>query len=429
MKKNLLFKTLVISLTFLSCQNTPIKEDSTQIDSSLSFPTFYIHKIVENKVVQVEIKAPLQAAEKNKNSKSDQLRNEWPQISETQSHDLNSVFQKNISESKLKNEPIKLTLAVIGDTGCRLKESKKQKSYQNCESSSDWPYPQIVKQLQKENYDFLIHTGDYHYREHCADPKICKNYQGHIGYGWGAWWDDFYWPSQGLFNKSPVLFVRGNHEDCQRAYAGWGPLSSMGSSFLKICEQIESSQWIELNDLVLINFDDSAFEDRKPLTEVEKQLWLKKFQILVERIQNQKKINKEKEFWFLTHKPVYGFFPDSETAEPTEISNNLSELLKQSGLLKNIDFVLSGHIHNQQIYLGEETLKQIIVGHSGSALDPFGRQLRLQKIISTTVNKDSFGYALFQRKAFKQWTWDFKDQKGQLVLSCEIQSKKINCKD
>src|SRR3989344_83386 len=309
-------KILILSLALLfwgSCKTTP---------SFFVFPfeTFQIRKIVDKGVQTVELQAN-QAA--------------WP-----------DVTYKELTPLKLNSKKIKI--AVIGDTGCRLKESKGVGTYQNCNLTNEWPYAHIVQSLVKESYDFAIHTGDYHYREHCSDKKLCSGYAKSVGYGWNAWWDDFYGPSQALFKKSPLLLVRGNHEDCNRAYSGWGPLSVFNKKFADICEEIEPYQWIEMDDLVLINFDESGFEDRKPSLEGQRLQWLRELKNISERISQLKT---KKEIWFLAHKPVLAFYPENKTAEPVAIDEYLKALLSESGLIKKIDYFLSGHIHSQQLVI------------------------------------------------------------------------------
>lgn len=386
-------KILVLSLALLfwgSCKTTP---------SFFVFPfeTFQIRKIVDKGVQTVELQATQTA---------------WP-----------DVAYKELTPLKLDSKKIKM--AIIGDTGCRLKESKGTGTYQNCNLTGEWPFADIVQSLVKESYDFVVHTGDYHYREQCSDKKLCPGYAKSVGYGWNAWWDDFYGPSQALFKKSPLLFVRGNHEDCNRAYSGWGPLSVFNKKFADICEEIEPYQWIEMGDLVLINFDDSGFDDRKPSLEGQRLQWLREMQNISERISQLKT---KKEIWFVSHKPVLAFYPEEKTNEPVAIDEYLKTLMSESGLIKKIDYFLSGHIHSQQLVISEKDMLQIIVGHSGSALNPFVRKIRSDKLISNTDTNKSFGYALFERKGFKDWKFTFKNVKGKTDLICTVKAKKVNCK-
>ena len=316
-----------------------------------------------------------------------------------------------------------LRIAVIGDTGCRLKESNGKGVYQDCSDPKAWPYPEVAKTLLTENYDFAIHTGDFHYREQCSDPKVCAAITHHVGYGWEAWWEDYFQPSLNLFKKSPWIFVRGNHEECSRAFEGWSVLSPMIKKTSDACEQVEPFQWVELSDLVFINFDNSSFQDRKILSATEVDFWQGK---LIDVRKKIEVLNSKKEIWFVTHKPVLGFYPDPTDAEPIAISANMEDMLKQSGVYEKVDYFLSGHIHNQQVVPEADKL-QLIIGHSGSSLDSFGRILKTSKINSITENKTSFGYAIFQRTGFKKWNFVFKDVHGEKKLECLSASATIQC--
>jgi len=317
---------------------------------------------------------------------------------------------------------------VIGDTGCRLKESSNGSVYQDCSQPREWPYSDVVKSLENENYNFLIHTGDYHYREQCTDKKLCPGYAKYVGYVWGAWWDDFYGPTQPLFKKAPLLLVRGNHEDCNRAFAGWAPLSAISDrKFQDACVAVEPFQWIEMDDIVFINFDNSSMEERKEFSAADASMWTERFTQLKNKIETLKG---KKEIWFLSHKPMFGYVPHEKDAEPKAIGTFMSDLLKKSGLYDKVDIFLAGHIHTQQVVpLNQKPTPklQLVVAHSGTSLDPFGRKILTDKILTTTENKYSFGYAVFEKLGFKKWKFVFKDTKGEAQLDCQSNKNKVVC--
>lgn len=239
-----------------------------------------------------------------------------------------------------------------------------------------WPYPELVKKISDEKVDFIVHTGDY-----ISDSNV-----------WSAWWTQFYKPSLDLFKRFPFILLRGHHE-----------------------REISSEDWIEIGDLIFIHFDFAEFETRAEA--------LKKLQALVARIAAVKK----KEVWFLSHQPVIGYKPNSEDAEPEAIPALLKDLLKESGLLTKIDYILSGHIKNQQIVLTEPNLKQFIVGTTGEALEPFGRQIKSQSLVSSTESKKNFGYAVFQRQGLRKWDVTFKGTEAQALLKCQLRLQKLTC--
>ena len=321
-----------ISLNFLflgACQTTPPADVYNP-----AFESFQVRKMTSKGIETVQV-----------NFKNTQL---WPDASFLPAE----PYQFNTK---------KLKIGVIGDTGCRLKESNGQGVYQNCANPKEWPYKDLIETFAKESFDFAIHTGDYHYREQCSNPAVCAGYTKSIGYTWAVWWDDFFYPTQPLFKKSPLLLVRGNHEDCQRAFTGWNILSPLNKQFKEACVQVEPYQWIDLGDIVFINFDDSGFEDKKKGTEEETREYINVLKQIASRIDETKG---KKEIWFLAHKPVYGYTPDKKpTLGVQPISKNLLQAMDAAGLTQKIDYILSGHVHTQQMVLESQNLMQVIVGH------------------------------------------------------------------
>jgi hypothetical protein len=121
------------------------------------------------------------------------------------------------------------TIAVIGDTGCRLKAGKekdpKDKDYeadgkfQDCKS--DWPFSALAASVAEEKPQLLVHVGDYIYRESkCpSHDKGCKG--SPHGDNWLTWQADFFAPAKPLLAAAPWLATRGNHETCSRAGDGF----------------------------------------------------------------------------------------------------------------------------------------------------------------------------------------------------------------
>lgn len=323
-----------------------------------------------------------------------------------------------------------LKMAVIGDTGCRIKEFKGGGVYQNCKAASEWPLAKISEVIAKENYDFLLHVGDYYYREPCTSEN-CKQYTERSGPSWHSWEQDFYKPAEVLFKKSPILFVRGNHEDCKRGFQGWAPLSFKEKDFSAACEQYEGFDLVQFKDLVLVNFDNSDFEDKKPLTAEQEKLWLDR---LIELKNQLKKISGKKEIWLLVHKPLYAYLPPQSEDSNTKsdqikpIVPQFLGLIKKAGLEPLLDIAVSGHIHAQEVTYFADGKPQIVVGNTATALDVMGKTIKRKDLYIPTATDKDFGYALFERIGFKKWNWTFKNVDGATVLSCKFAHKKFKCK-
>lgn len=134
-------------------------------------------------------------------------------------------------EASIGDSPVALPRApvrrivVVGDTGCRIKVPAKGAAdpIQNCMDPAAWPWERLAATAARLRPDLVIHVGDYHYREYCDDPRRCADLHARttIGYGWEGWEADFFAPASPLLAAAPWVFVRGNHENCDRAGAGW----------------------------------------------------------------------------------------------------------------------------------------------------------------------------------------------------------------
>jgi hypothetical protein len=114
-------------------------------------------------------------------------------------------------------EPRRIVL--IGDTGCRMKAS--ELAFQDCNDAERWPFARVARRAAAMAPDLVIHLGDLHYRESpCpVDKPGCAG--SPWGYGDDAWAADLFRPAAPLLAAAPWVFVRGNHESCSRAGAGW----------------------------------------------------------------------------------------------------------------------------------------------------------------------------------------------------------------
>jgi len=90
-----------------------------------------------------------------------------------------------------------LQIVGIGDTGCRKK---------NCEGKRNLSFKGVIKNIIKKtpHPDFAVHVGDYRYFEG-------KDFND----AWYEWELEFFGPAQPLFDRTPVIFTRGNHEQCK----------------------------------------------------------------------------------------------------------------------------------------------------------------------------------------------------------------------
>ena len=117
------------------------------------------------------------------------------------------------------------SVAVIGDTGCRLKADKKKNAkdsddddddddtadnkapagkFQDCDKASQWPFSKLAASVAGRKPQIVVHVGDYIYRESPC-PKGDKGCQGSpYGDNWATWKADFFEPASGLLTAAPL---------------------------------------------------------------------------------------------------------------------------------------------------------------------------------------------------------------------------------
>jgi hypothetical protein len=108
-------------------------------------------------------------------------------------------------------------ILLIGDTGCRLKDSVAQA----CNDSALWPFQVGADVASLLRPDLVIHVGDFHYRETPCPAGNLGCAGSPFGDTWAVWRADFFAPARLLLETAPWVFVRGNHEECDRGGIGW----------------------------------------------------------------------------------------------------------------------------------------------------------------------------------------------------------------
>jgi hypothetical protein len=155
-------------------------------------------------------------------------------------------------------------IAVIGDTGCRVRIRSEGKSpdfeIQDCEKG--WQFKAIADAAAAQRPDLVIHTGDYVYRESdCPAGKPC---QGPSGFQWKTWYADFFEPAASLLKAAPWIFVRGNHEDCGHGGAGWFYLLDPRPQRANPCASEYSDPYtVTAGDMQFLVLDSSIAEERQ----------------------------------------------------------------------------------------------------------------------------------------------------------------------
>jgi len=282
-------------------------------------------------------------------------------------------------------------IVVLGDTGCRIKVPADGKAdpIQDCANPDAWPWQKIAAAAARTQPDLVIHVGDYHYREYCDDPERCAPLVAKglvVSYGWTGWDADFFSPARPLLAAAPWVFVRGNHENCDRSGEGWmrflSPLpylacgdqryKSASRSVLANNDTADAYR-IELDsELGLIVADNAGHEDYRKASETPQDVAL--FRRTLATLHDAPRAQ---QLWLFSHRPLWYDLLGAA------VQPNALQAVLHNTLPANVQLAFAGHQH------AFETLNfapdadrdhhpagrpaQVIVGGGGSqleALDP-----------------------------------------------------------
>jgi hypothetical protein len=312
-------------------------------------------------------------------------------------------------------------IAVIGDTGCRIKCSDGKCDVQDCNNPKEWPFAAVAGHVAKELPDVVVHVGDYHYRE-AECPKDQQKKCGGSPYGdnWPAWRADFFAPAAPLLHAAPWVFVRGNHEDCQRAGWGWFRLLDPGP-LPASCNEDPEPYGVVIPGLQFLVLNTSA-AGAEPAG-----FYTQAYQDL-----NGLAAAKPAPSWLLSHHPLWALLESNGQLIPVtdELQADSSNTLDA-----NVKLVLAGHIHLFETLAftgGSPRVPSVVAGMGGTKLDPpITKPLVGQTIAGATVSQattsDRFAYAIFEPKD-AGWRMTVHDVNGKAVMVCEIAGATLGCK-
>lgn len=331
---------------------------------------------------------------------------------------------KSAREAAIDGRPLALPaprvnkIALIGDTGCRLKGFV----LQDCNSIKSWPFRLAADTAAEFAPDLVLHLGDVFYRE-SACPLARKGCAGSpFGDNWQAWKADFFDPAGPLLGSAPWVLARGNHEDCARGGKGWDrTLDAFPFGGDESCASVESPFSIDLGGLTLAVLDASAAEDR----------------VLDENLAE----NLSKQFaglatitgpmWLAMHKPIYA---------AVRIVNGVSEgdnktlaAAARAAMPANALAILSGHLHVfQTVSYADDFPAQIVSGNGGDQLSGFAPPNFDGLVINgATVEQgrsvaNVFGFAMLERGA-EEWRLTGYDFHGKPLAVCHLRGRKLAC--
>ena len=310
--------------------------------------------------------------------------------------------------------PAAQRIAVIGDTGCRIKG----KWAQACNDPAAWPFGAIAQAIVKQRPDLVIHVGDYWYREGpCPASADCQG--SPYGHNWPAWAADWFDPAQPLLSQAPFLFLRGNHERCGRASEGWYRYLAV-ERVPAVCEDVSAPWKTRVAGVDMIAFDSSAGPASHSAPD---------------NLETYRRQGKEMfadvrgETWLLTHRPLWAYL----RAFGTLITGDGTQRAAFGGTIpSDMRLILSGHIHAFQALDMELGPVQLIAGNSGTRLDPMPTETRRDVDIggrqaSTVVSDAGFGFVLLQRMGEGRWQMEAHHADGAVRRRCILTAGSLSC--
>jgi hypothetical protein len=257
-------------------------------------------------------------------------------------------------------------IAVVGDTGCRLKGS----AIQACNDPAAFPLARTAQLVATFDPDLIVHVGDYYYRESACPAGNDGCAGSPHGDSWASWNADLFTPARALLQAAPLVLTRGNHESCGRGAAGWFRLldprpydpaaaaCTTGSAY-----DFTPSYQVPLPGVTLLVHDSSYADDMK-IDPHAVETYKADLARAVAALPGPAIM--------VTHKPTYGLIAVAGQGDAAVVSggNATEQALFAGGVPAPIRLLLSGHIHNfQYTDLGGQYAPQFVVGDSGTALD------------------------------------------------------------
>jgi hypothetical protein len=310
-------------------------------------------------------------------------------------------------------------IAVIGDTGCRLKGGY----IQLCNDPNQWPFGAIAEAVARQKPDLVIHVGDYYYRETPCPARITGCTGSPFGDNWVTWRADFFTAADPLLKAAPWVFVRGNHETCRRGGEGWNRmLGPYAFDAAAVCKTYEEPYVVKFAGLTLAIMDVSEAKE-EVLDEAQVQIYRRQYAALATMTNG--------ETWVLQHRPIWS--PGAEFFGHF-LGDNKTLAGAATGVIpSDVILFLSGHHHLFQVLTYASDLPlQIVAGNGGDFLnpgsptDPAGWIINGVKVKSGVDLPGAFGFSMLEKQN-EGWRLTNFDAAGQPHQSCLIKGRSADC--
>lgn len=319
-------------------------------------------------------------------------------------------------------------IVVVGDTGCRQKGSFQQ------DCKLDWKWPQVAQAAAQEKPDLVIHVGDYLYRESPCQGRNCQ--QSSYGDQQETWREDFFNPAQPLLQQAPWVFVRGNHESCERAGTGWFRyLEPHRPDEQPNCQNHISPEKdmmppyrVPLSHREQLLVMDTAEASNRDLTARQDLIgaYTQQFK------QVQSMVLPQLDNWLVMHHPPlgYGYRPVLGYLEANSTLISALKPLEFPGLFPpHIGLTMAGHVHAFELnrFAGQVPV-ELVAGFGGTKLEPpfpgagIGQTQPIEKVdLLQTETDTQFGYVVIEWQG-RHWNLQEKTITGKTVRQCILQT-------
>ena len=337
------------------------------------------------------------------------------------------------------------SIAVFGDTGCRLKGS----TVQDCNDPAAWPLARVALSVAREKPDLIVFTGDFFYREAACPDNLASECGASPAPIPGmpfkdsalAWQADVFNPMAPMLASAPIVVTRGNHEACDRGGNGYfiyfdpregtegtcAPVEQPDGSLVVTPPRVTPSFAVDVavtpsRSLRFVVVDSANGWDCEVSSILPQQR--------AAYVAAQRLAAKKKESWLIVHRPVAAWQMNTDCG-PNGGWIAADQQVGSYGLLGDYSVMVSSHIHTVQTMNIPGIPPQVVLGNGGTLLEspvPFSLPVTGPSFDDSLAYpaptsgwwEVSFGYAMVHPKAGGRWQWDMKHVDGTPMRDCVL---------
>lgn len=350
-----------------------------------------------------------------------------------------TVFVASRSLPLPKASPQKI--AIIADTGCRLKKSSN--AFQACSDPTQWPLAKVSQAVAAMKPDLVLHIGDYQYRENACPDGMAGCANSPWGYGWDTWDADLFTPAAPLLAAAPWVVVRGNHEECARAGQGWFRfLDTQPYDVERSCDDPSNDTYanytypyaVALGSATQVIVFDTAKVGTAALKTSDPQFatYQQQFNRVTALAAKTGVMS-----IFANHHPILGYTPmtgaDPGPGNPA-LQSVMSSLNSTAYYPPGVKLALHGHVHDfQAVDFSTGQPATIVAGNGGDNLDvnlpspfPMNDAVAEGATLDAITHTSTYGFMIMQA-AGSSWTFSAYTVDGKLLTTCTLTGGKIAC--